>query len=174
MGLDIYLTEKVYIGAGYDFEKVNVKCSITKKGEPFKLPPLNKLEYMVFEKAYWRKANHIHKWFVDNVQGGVDDCKEYWVSVEQLEELKKLCQQVVELAKESPYEEKEVEQFDGTTYTYRVYKNPEEFMEILPTQEGFFFGSTEINNWYVKDCENTLEMLKDLNENYEYYHQSSW
>ena len=24
--------------------------------------------------ASWRKANAIHKWFVDNVQDGVDDC----------------------------------------------------------------------------------------------------
>lgn len=25
------------------------------------------------EIGYWRKANHIHKWFVDKVQGGDDD-----------------------------------------------------------------------------------------------------
>ena len=24
--------------------------------------------------AYWRKANQIHAWFVDNVQQGNDDC----------------------------------------------------------------------------------------------------
>lgn len=32
------------------------------------------------EIAYWRKANHIHKWFVDNVQYGVDDCGTYEVT----------------------------------------------------------------------------------------------
>lgn len=27
------------------------------------------------EIGYWRKANHIHKWFVDCVQDGEDDCE---------------------------------------------------------------------------------------------------
>jgi len=30
--------------------------------------------------AYWRKVNAVHKWFVDNVQGGEDNCGEYYVS----------------------------------------------------------------------------------------------
>ena len=34
--------------------------------------------------AYWRKSNQIHKWFVDNVQGGNDNCGEYYVSHEKL------------------------------------------------------------------------------------------
>jgi hypothetical protein len=42
---------------------------------------------VIEEVMYWRKANQIHKWFVDNVQDGVDDCKEYWVSEEKLQEL---------------------------------------------------------------------------------------
>jgi len=25
------------------------------------------------ENGHWRKANHIHDWFVKNVKGGVDD-----------------------------------------------------------------------------------------------------
>jgi len=37
--------------------------------------------------AYWRKANQIHKWFVDNVQGGEDNCGEYYVSHEKLKDL---------------------------------------------------------------------------------------
>jgi hypothetical protein len=41
--------------------------------------------------GYWRKANHIHKWFVDNVQEGNDDCHEYYVSIEQLHELRDTC-----------------------------------------------------------------------------------
>ena len=27
----------------------------------------NKLDYVIFQVGYWRKANAIHKWFVDNV-----------------------------------------------------------------------------------------------------------
>lgn len=35
--------------------------------------------------------------------------------------------------------------------------------ELLPTQEGFFFGSTEYNEWYfqqIEDCRNELARLK--------------
>ena len=48
------------------------------------------------EIGYWRKANAIHKWFVDNVQDGIDDCKNYFVDPSQLEELRELCQEVLD------------------------------------------------------------------------------
>jgi hypothetical protein len=41
--------------------------------------------------GYWRKDNHIHRWFLENVQGGEDDCREYYVSIEQLHELRDIC-----------------------------------------------------------------------------------
>ena len=28
----------------------------------------------VIEVGYWRKANQIHNWFVENIQNGIDDC----------------------------------------------------------------------------------------------------
>ena len=40
--------------------------------------------------GYWRKANQIHDWFVRNVQSGEDNCRDYHVSREKLEELKNL------------------------------------------------------------------------------------
>ncbi len=49
-----------------------------------------------YEVMYWRKANQIHKWFVDNVQDGEDDCGRYLVSKTQLTELIKLCERVLE------------------------------------------------------------------------------
>jgi len=160
MGLDMYLKEKIWVGG---CSNIDVEIKAYKNGEPYKLP--SSLQYLEFEKAYWRKANHIHKWFVDNVQNGDDDCGEYWVSIEQLEELKEKCRQVVELAKTSPYKEEK---------SFKIYTNPEEFTKILPTSEGFFFGSTEYDEWYVRDCEYTLEALKHLNPEFEYYYTSSW
>jgi hypothetical protein len=41
---------------------------------------------------YWRKADAIHEWFVENIQEGEDNCLEYYVSREQLCELAALCQ----------------------------------------------------------------------------------
>lgn len=47
------------------------------------------------EIGYWRKANHIHHWFVDNVQKGVDDCGIYVVHPVQLIDLLELCCKVL-------------------------------------------------------------------------------
>jgi len=48
------------------------------------------------EAMYWRKANAIHGWFVENCQDGEDNCQEYWVSREKLINLKDLCQDILE------------------------------------------------------------------------------
>jgi len=68
--------------------------------------------------AYWRKANQIHKWFVDNVQSGNDNCGEYYVSQDKLKELRDLCQEALD------------------------NRDP----NLLPPQAGFFFGGTDIDD----------------------------
>lgn len=88
------------------------------------------------EVIYWRKANAIHKWFVENIQDGVDDCDKYEVAAEQLTELCDLCHQVIE--------------------------NRELAEELLPTQSGFFFGSTDYDEWYFEDVRRTFDCLTNL------------
>ena len=82
--------------------------------------------------AYWRKANQIHRWFVDNVQGGNDNCGEYYVSQEQLQEL-------LDLVKRTLAE-----------------RNP----TLLSPLGGFFFGGTDIDEWYWLGLKNTQEQLE--------------
>ena len=103
------------------------------------------------EVAYWRKANYIHKWFVDNVQEGIDNCGEYWVSNEKMQELYDTCVRALETK-------------DAT---------------ILSPTDGFFFGSTDIDQWYWDDIESTKEKIKSLLEDkrlagYDFYYRSSW
>ena len=88
------------------------------------------------EIIYWRKANAIHRWFVENVQEGVDECDEYEVTVEQLTKLRDLCNQVIE--------------------------NQELAEELLPTQSGFFFGSTDYDEWYLENALKTRSCLDEL------------
>lgn len=90
------------------------------------------------ELGYWRKANHVHAWFVENVMGGEDTNseKEHLVPREKLEELRRLCEQVV-----------------------KANEPVAVGAEVLPTLEGFFFGSTDYDEWYVKDCEQTIEIV---------------
>ena len=115
------------------------------------------------EVMYWRKANAIHKWFVDRVQGGEDDCKEYPVSSTQLIELRDTCKRVLDESK---------------LVTGQVVEDVSVAKELLPTQDGFFFGCTDYNEWYLDDVKKTYEGLAALNleEPYEgeYTYQSSW
>ena len=56
--------------------------------------------HYIFEQVgYWRKANAVHKWFVDNVQDGRDDGEEYELDFRQLEELKEICLDILKRQK---------------------------------------------------------------------------
>lgn len=102
--------------------------------------------------VYWRKANHIHQWFVDNVQNGVDDCDSYDVSREQLDEL---------------------------LQTAKSVRSNHELAEVrLPTSDGFFFGAVEYDNWYFEDVELTIEgltkVLASAPEDSSFTYRASW
>jgi len=162
MGLDMYLYRHQYV-SGYAWQREDEK---------------NQAEVQLFDSlvnllgvvpaahsphltadvcvGYWRKANAIHKWFC-NLDGGKDECQKIPVSVEQLRELRNLCDLVL--------------------------LQPAVASEILPTQDGFFFGSYDYDEWYMDDMKNTItmidEILKDvpLDANpwdYSFYYQASW
>jgi len=106
--------------------------------------------------ADWRKANAIHKWFC-NRDGGRDECQRIPVTVDQLRELHNLALMSLNV--------------------------PAVRANTLPTQSGFFFGSTEYDEWYEQDMKNTVEQLdrilseipEDANPwDYEFYYQASW
>jgi len=164
MGLDMYLTRRIYIGGKYKHNKITGILDLKRDGQQIPVK-LNKVEYIDEEAGYWRKANEIHKWFVNNVQNGVDDCKTYDVSIEQLKELLKLCKKVKEkailkegkIANGQRYQNGEWE----TVYEDGKYiENAEEIAEILPTQSGFFFGNTDYNEFYLYDIEETITIIK--------------
>ena len=108
------------------------------------------------EFMYWRKANQIHQWFVDNVQNGVDDCGSYVVDLCQIDEL--------------------LDDID------LVLSNHSLADDILPTQSGFFFGGTEYDKYYFSDLRETKRKLKPLRKRkayrdetrYEFRYSSSW
>lgn len=123
-------------------------------------PKTERISEIIEKVAYWRKCNYIHKWFVDNVQDGEDDCGEYYVSQEKLKELVDICKKVL----------KEIEvDSDGAVVNTEVAE------ELLPTACGFFFGSTEYDKYYVEGITKTIEQLEPLlEEEGDFYYQSSW
>ena len=138
MGLDMYLTADEYMW--------------TRDRQSFKATFDFPVEQITYEVCYWRKANAIHKWFVDNVQQGKDDCDKYEVSEKQLRDLLKTVKAVL--------------------------ADPSRAAELLPPCSGFFFGSTEIDNSYMYDLRATEEALRkippDMMEKVRFHYQASW
>lgn len=162
MGLDQYLSAKGYYSpAEWRGEQSN--DTYRKIVESVDGDAMTKLSDYPSAKVsisvgYWRKCNQIHQWFVDNCQGGEDDCREAYVSREQLEELLRLCESVLM--------DKEIMDSDETA------------RDLLPTASGFFFGSQEYDEWYYKDLEYTRDLLKNalatVPSDWDFTYQSSW
>ena len=144
MGLDMTLTKRIRIDAKYD-SSVTGNVSLQKAGLEVPID-FNEITDIVCEVGYWRKANQIHNWFVQNVQGGLDDCGEWYVSTEELLELKALCKKALETR-------------DAT---------------LLPPTRGFFFGSTEVDSGYWGDIQDTIDMLNKISNSGKYYYRASW
>lgn len=137
------------------------------------------------EVAYWRKFNALHKWFVDNIQGGVDDCSYHReVTEENLKEIIGICKTILDTA---VLEDGKV--INGYTWSNRKEEpnyedgkyvvNPEVCEELLPTKNGFFFGGTEYDQWYISDVENTYKTLSKVLEETDFekqmlFYVSSW
>ena len=118
-----------------------------------------------YEVGYWRKANHIHNWFIQNCAykdecgNPIDDCRPIEITVDKLEKLLDTCKKV--LADHSLAE------------------------TLLPTQSGFFFGSTRYDEYYFDEIERTIKIIEPVikfikhkleidSYIWEVYYQASW
>lgn len=179
MGLDMYLEARKYV-TRVDWAKVPRR----KEGEPeinpndYLTPDYEKLteffpaelikhsesgSHVAINIGYWRKANQIHGWFVDNIQGGEDNCQDYHVERSNLVELLELVTKVLEGD-------------EGDSHLAR---------ELLPVRSGFFFGNYDegegYDEWYYEQLKYTQTLLTDIlsaipeNEyKYDIYYSSSW
>jgi hypothetical protein len=115
------------------------------------------------EVGYWRKANHIHNWFVNNCQNGEDDCGYHEVSKDKLEELLSLCRKVL----------------NPTGGAIPLILQEKIAEKNLPTSTGFFFGSTAYDDGYYEDIKNTIDIIENILsgtdfENESIFYSSSW
>lgn len=185
MGLDMYLTAKLYVSP-YDYDGPLGRDKPRSDGilEAIGCPDIGmRVTGVDVRAAYWRKANQIHSWFVQNVQNGKDDCREYIVSREQLQELLKLALTVQKQAKLVPAViENGSESTNGGPFI-PVFAMGEEISnkgvaeELLPTRGGFFFGSTAYDEYYMQDIENTVAQLEKalaMPGEWDFYYSSSW
>ena len=112
------------------------------------IPVLNEeggKDYHWEDVAYWRKANEIHRWFLDycNLDGDFN-CEYAEIGKDGLEELVETCKLV--LGRKGKVDAKRVAE------------------QNLPTQSGFFFGSVDYDDWYYEDLESTIEQVEKILE----------
>ena len=149
MGLDMYLSAEKYHYGALDEEPTDLTKAVNNVTDTKGY----QVKSFKIWACDWRKANQIHAWFVDNVQNGEDDCGEYSVDTGQLSDLVDLCK--------------------------KVLANRELAEDLLPTQAGFFFGGTEIDEYYFQDLEDTIKKLEPFVtdpawSSWDFTYQSSW
>lgn len=144
-----YVSESKWMGAEINAEFDSVVTAMGARDFMSSDMPSAQVEVKV---AYWRKCNQIHKWFVENCQGGIDDQRSSYVGRQKLTNLIELCEQVL--------------------------ANNDEAHDLLPTEGGCFFGSTDYDDWYFEELKDTVNQLKSVLKNtpddWDFSYQSSW
>lgn len=163
MGLDMYLHARKYVEK-LDWKKLHANDGLEYNdailpdfANVVEVAGLSDLAHDIYgltvdvTALYWRKANQIHNWFVQNVQHGNDDCGNYYVSHEKLTELLNTCNEAF------------------------ASKDP----SLLAPVEGFFFGGTDIDQYYWDEIKRTIKGIKHIQKHKDYdrlsfYYDSSW
>ena len=169
MGLDMYLSRKSYYFGQYrgdgkfaDPHELNIEGPFSDRHH-IRKENVSMIETQV---GYWRKANSVHKFFVDMVQNGKDDCNEYEVPQKVIRLLRMKANKIL-----------------NANYASRIGLKgsgvSEECKRVakkhLPPSEGFFFGSYDMDRWYIEDLERTVEICNDaLFSKADLYYRASW
>lgn len=159
MGLDMYLEVRRNVRTtdwGKDFDKVPNELGqsiVALAGLDQIISENNYVVSIEVNAVYWRKANAIHQWFVDNCGKGIDECQRIYVQRKDLEDLRDLVKDVL------------------------IHRDKAQV--ALPPQSGFFFGSTEIDEWYWEDLEYTAKeldrvLMNTFEQDVDFFYQASW
>ena len=84
-------------------------------------------------EAYFRKVNFIYRYFEQTLGTMHNECYAF-VRPEDVDDLVDRCGKVLE--------------------------NPALASSLLPTKEGFFFGNTDYDEWYIQDVKDCLTQMK--------------
>ena len=161
MGLDMYLYRREYI-SGWDWndnpKEMKLYSDILEYTGAKRCAgsPHAQVEVCV---GYWRKANAIHGWFVNQLADGVDECQSIYVSKQDLENLRWSCNNVLKAPAGISMEDHVAQ--------YRLSPTP-----------GFFFGSYDLDEYYMQDLENTIKIIDDVlatsGEYSDFIYRASW
>ena len=108
-----------------------------------------------YQIGYFRKFNALHSYIVKTFANGVDDCQDIILYREDVEQIKKVLDDVL---KANPVEKAK---------------------ELLPTQSGFFFGGTAYDEYYFEDVKDAADLMQNFLDNFDFesyqlVYQASW
>ena len=153
MGLDMYLYGKKYVsGWGHNPDTTQFD-TIRALFPDVPISDDSKSLVVQFTVGYWRKANAVHNWFVQNVQGGLDECEPHYVERSQLEKLRDDCK--LEL----------------------LVPVGDRGAGVVEPTSGFFFGNDERDEWYYRSLEDTVKIIDtclEMSTDWSFEYQSSW
>ena len=168
MGLDMYFSRRTYVSSfkstrdadgNWGVRDVN---NMELKFDDADLSHINLQNVRYIEELFgeFRKFNALHAYVVDNFGGGVDECQVIYLDIDNLIQI----HEMLSLVKES------------LSIGDKVIAE-----QTLPPSEGFFFGSTEIDEWYEQDVNKAVEVFGKVIEehsivghNASYSYQASW
>jgi hypothetical protein len=165
MGLDMYLYKKTYVkNWEHNPAELQHQIEVKKNGVVRDDIKPSRINYIVEEVAYWRKFNALHGWFVQHCGGGVDECQDIYVSEESMLELLNGLKEVSK----------------GLSVG-----NVNVGQDFLPPTQGFFFGSGDIDEYYIDCVNSTIEIIEGLLKENEqskehglysgdFYYHASW
>jgi hypothetical protein len=157
MGLDQWLYKKTYV-QNWEHQTPEQRHTINVKlGDNVRedIKP-ERIAYIVEQLGYWRKFNALHHWFVENCGNGVDECQKIDVTPHDLRVLLETLKEVSKAVK------------DNDQKTIKM---------LLPPVAGFFFGSTEVDEYYTEQVNETIAIIEEAineGEHEEFYYQASW
>lgn len=183
MGLDMYFEKRTYV-KNWNHMKETEKTHVTITGKASKHIKPDRITNITEEIGYLRKANAIHNWIVENVADGVDDCNDVYLSRDDIKKLLDTINEVLENSKLVQKGKRTETLLDKDGLAQKevpnmVIEDTSVAERLLPPTNGCFFGSTEYDDWYIKDlkeakkiCESLLDDGKELMS--DFYYRASW
>ena len=196
MGLDMYLYAEKYVSE-YNYSYGNTPSEMSKSRNPDHIAINNASGLMnlptdgsiTVQKVvgYWRKANAIHGWFVNTLANGIDECQEIHVSRDDLRKLRDECLQVLATKPDTVIEsESRTVILNGDVpnlITENIKQEQDKIANVmllgdpLEPVAGFFFGSTEKDEWYYESLEYTVGLVENLlnaDDDISFTYRASW
>lgn len=108
-----------------------------------------------YEVGYWRKFNALHSYIVETYANGIDECQKIYLTRLDIKNI---------------------------LSTLKLIKDEECAKEYMPTSEGFFFGSTDYDDYYFENVKKSIDIFSKLlafltsedGKDYDVFYNASW